>query len=76
MYRMLGQLSITSYETVYPEDETLAEIGVLAIGKTARNISFLLNGITGIGQQEELSYTVYGAEGVLKLRNWSEFSGA
>lgn len=64
MYRMFGQLSITSQKTVYPEDETLAEIGVLAIGKTAH------------GRQEELSYTVYGAEGVLKLRNWSELSSA
>ena len=74
MYRMFGQLSITSHETVYPEDETLAEIGVLAIGKTANDIPFLVNGISGIGQQEELSYTVYGVEGVLKLRNWSELS--
>ncbi len=76
MYRMFGQLSITSHEAVYPEDETLAEIGVLAIGKTVDDIPFLVNGIAGIGQQEELSYTVYGAEGVLKLRNWSELSGA
>lgn len=76
MYRMFGQLSITSHETVYPEDETLAEIGVLAIGQTERGIPFLLNGLSGIGQQEELSYTVYGTEGVLKLRNWSELSSA
>ncbi len=74
MYRMFGQLSITSHETVYPEDTTLAETGVLAIGKTIDDIPFLLNGVSGIGQQEELSYTVYGAEGVLKLRNWSELS--
>ncbi|WP_342509052.1 Gfo/Idh/MocA family oxidoreductase [Sporosarcina sp. FSL K6-2383] len=76
MYRMFGQLSITSHETVYPEDETLAEMGVLAIGKTKGDIPFLVNGIAGIGQQEELSYTVYGVEGVLKLRNWSELSRA
>ena len=33
-----------------------------------------MNGLSGIGQEEELSYTVYGTEGVLKLRNWSELS--
>src|SRR6185437_14002349 len=72
MYRMFGQVSITSHETVYPLDETLAETGVLAIGKTEKQIPVLLNGVTGIGQEEQLSYTVYGTEGVLKLRNWSE----
>jgi predicted dehydrogenase len=74
MYRMFGQLSITSHQTVYPEDETLAETSVLAIGTTVNDIPVFLNGISGIGQQEELSYTVYGDEGVLKLRNWSELS--
>ncbi|MFJ7932954.1 Gfo/Idh/MocA family protein [Sporosarcina sp. NPDC096371] len=76
MYRMFGPLTITSHETAYPEDEALAEIGVLAIGKTGSDIPFLINGVSGVGQQEELSYTVYGAEGVLKLRNWSELSVA
>ncbi|NYF24041.1 Gfo/Idh/MocA family protein [Sporosarcina sp. JAI121] len=76
MYRMFGQLSITSHQTVYPEDETLAETSVLAIGKTVDDIPVFLNGISEIGQQEELSYTVYGDEGVLKLRNWSELSMA
>lgn len=76
MYRMFGQLTITSHQTVYPEDETLAEKSVLAIGKTVNDIPVFLNGVSGIGQQEELSYTVYGDEGVLKLRNWSELSVA
>jgi len=76
MYRMFGQLTITSHQTVYPEDETLAEKSVLAIGKTMDDIPVFLNGVSGIGQQEELSYTVYGDEGVLKLRNWSELSVA
>ncbi|MBO0601452.1 Gfo/Idh/MocA family oxidoreductase [Sporosarcina sp. E16_3] len=76
MYRMFGQLAITSHQTVYPEDETLAETSVLAIGKTVDDIPVFLNGVSGIGQQEELSYTVYGDEGVLKLRNWSELTVA
>ena len=62
MYRMFGQISITSHQTVYPEDETLAETSVLAIGKTVNDIPVFLNGISGIGQQEELSYTVYGVK--------------
>ena len=74
MYRMFGELEIISHQTAYPKEETLAETSVIAIGKTASDIPFLLNGISGIGQQEELSYTVYGDKGVLKLRNWSELS--
>lgn len=74
MYRMFGPISIVAHETVYPEDESLAETSVLAIGKTERHIPILLNGLTGVGQEEELSYTVYGTKGVLKLRNWSELS--
>ncbi|MCZ2258959.1 Gfo/Idh/MocA family protein [Sporosarcina sp. G11-34] len=74
MYRMFGEISITDHETVYPKNELLAETGVLAIGKTEKQIPVLLNGLTGIGQKEELSYTVYGTGGVLKLRNWSELS--
>jgi len=74
MYRMFGELEIITHQTTFPKDETLAETSVIAIGKTTGDISFLLNGISGIGQQEELSYTVYGDEGVLKLRNWSELS--
>ena len=76
MYRMFGELEIISHQTTYPIDETLAETSVIAIGKTTGDIAFLLNGISGIGQQEELSYTVYGDKGVLKLRNWSELSMA
>ena len=57
-------------------DETLAETSVIAIGETENKIPVLLNGISGIGQEEELSYIVYGTKGVLKLRNWSELSVA
>lgn len=76
MQKMFGQLSIEHHQTVYPSDETLAETGVLAFGKTEQDIPFLLNGLANIGQEEELSLIVYGSNGVLKLRNWSELSKA
>ncbi|WP_342512853.1 hypothetical protein MKY34_19955 [Sporosarcina sp. FSL K6-1522] len=46
----------------------------MAIGRTANDVLSLLDGLFGINQQVELSYTVYGVNGVLKLRNWSELS--
>jgi len=76
MYRMFGNVSIHEHKTIYPENQLLAETSVLAIGETENQIPVLLNGLSGIGQEEELSYTVYGTEGVLKLRNWSELSVA
>ena len=76
MYRMFGNISIHEHKTTYPDDQLLAETSVLAMGQTENQIPVLLNGLSGIGQEEELSYTVYGTEGVLKLRNWSELSVA
>ncbi|AOV08425.1 Gfo/Idh/MocA family protein [Sporosarcina ureilytica] len=74
MCRMFGELSIHHHQTTYPTDVTLAETSVLATGATENNIPFLLNGLSGIGQKENLTYIVYGTNGVLKLRNWSELS--
>ncbi|MBO1910473.1 Gfo/Idh/MocA family oxidoreductase, partial [Microvirga sp. 3-52] len=74
MYRMFGNIRVQEHKTIYPVDETLAETTVMAMGETENKIPVLLNGISGIGQEEELSYIVYGTEGVLKLRNWSELS--
>ncbi|KXH79812.1 Gfo/Idh/MocA family protein [Sporosarcina sp. HYO08] len=76
MYRMFGRLTIRQHQTIFPDDETLAETSVMALGETVTNIPFLLNGLAGIGQQEDLSLIVYGTEGVLKLCNWSELSMA
>lgn len=76
MQKMFGQLTIMQHQTTYPSDKSLAETSVLAFGTTENQIPFLLNGLTNIGQVEELSYIVYGTTGVLKLRNWSELSMA
>lgn len=74
MSRMFGKLSVQHHKTTYPMEENLAETSVLAIGTTENNIPFILDGLSDIGQIEELTYIVYGANGVLKLRNWSELS--
>lgn len=76
MYRMFGRVTISEHDTVYPTDKSLAETSVLAFGKTEKQIPVLLNGLTGVGQSEELSFIVYGTKGVLKLHNWAELSMA
>jgi hypothetical protein len=48
MYRMFGQLKITSHQTVYPEDETLAETSVLTIEKVMDDIPVFLKNVSEI----------------------------
>lgn len=71
---MFGHVSTHDHNTTYPTDKTLVETSVLAIDETENKI--LINGPSGVGQEEELSYIVYGMGAVLKLRNWSELSVA
>lgn len=72
MNRLFGELSFTSHHITYPEDAEQCETGLIAHGLTQEQIPFLLTGISGIGQQENLQFKVYGETGVLTLENWSD----
>lgn len=72
MNRLFGELSFTSHHITYPEDAEKCETGLIAHGLTQEKIPFLLTGISGIGQQENLQFKVYGETGVLTLENWSD----
>ena len=72
MNRLFGELSFTSHHITYPEDDEKCETGLIAHGLTQDQTPFLLTGISGIGQQENLQFKVYGETGVLTLENWSD----
>ena len=72
MNRLFGELSFTSHHITYPEDAEKCETGLIAHGLTQEQIPFLVTGISGIGQQENLQFKVYGETGVLTLENWSD----
>lgn len=72
MYRIFGNFSFTSHQTKYPEDQNLSETGSFAIGSTDSGIPILINGLSGIGQEELLEFKVFGTKKVLTIRNWSE----
>ena len=72
IYRLFGHFTISSHETTYPEDENLCETGVSALAKTESGIPIVLNGLSGIGQEERLEFKVFGTEKVMTIRNWSE----
>ncbi|WP_419961577.1 Gfo/Idh/MocA family protein [Psychrobacillus sp. BM2] len=72
MYHLFGDLTISSHETTYPENTKLCETGVTALGKTKTGIPMILNGLTGIGQEERLEFKVFGTKKVMTIKNWSE----
>lgn len=72
IHRIFGDLDIHSHLVSYPEQADLCETGIIAHGRTAGRIPFLLAGISGTGQKELLQFKVYGKEGVLTLENWSD----
>jgi len=72
MYRLFNHFTVSSHQTIYPIDKSLCETGTTAIGATTTGIPILINGISGIGQRELLTFTIYGSEKVMTLKNWSE----
>ncbi|MGI2327399.1 Gfo/Idh/MocA family protein [Planococcus sp. YIM B11945] len=71
--RLFGSLEIQSHHITYPENKDLCETGVIAQAIAGDSgIPVLLTGLSGIGQKELLEFTVYGDEGVLTLKNWSD----
>ncbi|MER2008937.1 MAG: Gfo/Idh/MocA family oxidoreductase [Psychrobacillus sp.] len=72
LYRLFGNFTITAHHTTYPQDAELCELGVSALAKTDSDIPIVLNGLSGIGQEERLEFKVFGTKKVITIRNWSE----
>lgn len=69
---LFGSLEIIAHKTKYPENEALCETGVTALAQTETGIPLLLNGLSGIAQEERIDYKIFGTKKTLTLRNWSE----
>lgn len=72
MYRLFNHFSIYSHLTTFPLKKLLCETGTTAIGATNTGIPIVINGISGTGQKELLTFTIYGSKKVMTLKNWSE----
>ena len=73
MYRLFGNFSISAHRTDFPEDPELCETGTSALAETESGIPIIINGLSGMGQQEALYFKVFGTEKVITIKNWSEF---
>lgn len=69
---LFGNLHIVSHDIVYPSDISLCETAVSALARTTDGLPVLLNGVSRIGQEELLTFKIFGTEKVMTLRNWSE----
>lgn len=55
----------------YPEDPKLSEESIIARG-TVNGVPLLINGVTNVGMEEELSFIIYGNNGSIAIKNWAE----
>ncbi|TFD98103.1 Gfo/Idh/MocA family protein [Jeotgalibacillus salarius] len=69
--QLFGDMAISAKETKYPDSQDASETSVLAFGH-AGPIPFLINGQSGIGMKDDLTYRIYGSKGIISLDQWSE----
>lgn len=60
----------------YPADPTRCETGAFGVLQLASGQYVTLNVVTGVSRPEEVSFTVYGSEGTLQLREYVKPFGA
>ncbi|MDR7855650.1 Gfo/Idh/MocA family oxidoreductase [Tissierella sp.] len=69
--RLFGDIEDVSSFIEYPEDPTISETSIIARG-TVKGVPVLINGVTDIGMEEELSFKIFGTKGSIFLKNWRE----
>ncbi|WP_413306170.1 Gfo/Idh/MocA family oxidoreductase [Bacillus sp. 1P10SD] len=75
MVQMLfGEMDIRYSSVIFPEDTEKCETSFIAHGQINGQIPVLFNGISGIGQKEEIAFTIMGDKGVMALENWRSLS--
>ncbi|WP_409275250.1 Gfo/Idh/MocA family protein [Neobacillus sp. SCS-31] len=73
---LFGKISDVRSSLELPEDPGLCETGIIVSGRLSNGVPVLFNGLSGLGMKEELRFDLYGTEGTLSLRNWSEIWAA
>jgi predicted dehydrogenase len=71
IHDVFGELEYVHSFVEYPEDERSCETSFSSLLTLPGGIPVLFNGIAGIGQQEHLSFKVFGDKGTLDMQNWS-----
>jgi predicted dehydrogenase len=72
IYDIFGELSNVHSFVDYPVQQELCEKGFIVRMELEDQTPVLINGLSGIGQKEHLSFKIYGSKGTVDLVNWSE----
>lgn len=56
----------------YPSNESACETGIIARLVLSDGSPLLIDGLSGIGRKEEISFKIYGEKGTVALKNWSQ----
>ncbi|WP_053365944.1 Gfo/Idh/MocA family protein [Bacillus sp. FJAT-27245] len=76
LLHLFGKITDVRTSLELPDNQQLCETGIIASGTLSNGVPVLFNGLSGIGMKEELRFDLYGTEGTLSLRNWSELWAA
>lgn len=69
--RLFGDIENINSFIEYPSDPNVSETSIIARGET-KGIQVLINGVAGVGMEEELSLKIFGTEGTIFLKDWRE----
>lgn len=69
--RLFGDIEQILSFIEYPKDINKSETSIIAKGKV-NAIPVLINAISNIGMEEELSFKIFGSKGTIFLKNWRE----
>jgi predicted dehydrogenase len=70
-----GELTYVQSFIDYPSNPEDCEVGVIAKLELHDGTPLVIDGLSGIGRNEEISFKLYGDEGTLALRNWGQLEG-
>ncbi|RLQ93071.1 Gfo/Idh/MocA family protein [Falsibacillus albus] len=71
IHHLFGSIKDVQSFVEYPEDESLCETGIIAQMKLEDGTSILVDGLSGIGEDDHVRFKLYGEHGTLSLVNWS-----
>jgi len=75
MQDLFGEITYEQSFIDYPSNPELCETGVIAKLQLKDGTSVVIDGLSGIGRKEEISFKLYGEKGTLALKNWGQLEG-
>ncbi|PPA68997.1 Gfo/Idh/MocA family protein [Jeotgalibacillus proteolyticus] len=71
-HSLAGEISDIQSIVQYPGDHESCETSIIASGMLSGNVPIIINGHSGIGMKDDLTYRLFGTKGVLSLDQWAQ----